>query len=82
MLATVQELALPEPGPLPLREINASTPTARRRSHERTDRPLPLAAEQPAAILRVSESSGHNVGHDHSDELTSAIVPCASQDAG
>jgi hypothetical protein len=39
--------------------------------------PAPPAAEQTDAILHVSESSGHNVGHDRSDEFTSVIVPCA-----
>ena len=70
MLATVQELAL-------LREINrrytyGTAPVTR--THRS---PAPLAAEQPDAILHVSESPGHNIGHDRSDELTSVIVPCA-----
>ena len=74
--ATVQELALTKrPWPFPLREV--TTPV--HLWHGEADRHAPiafarrLAGELPNAILHVSESSGHDVGHDHAKEIMSVL---------
>jgi hypothetical protein len=37
-----------------------------------------LARELPDATLHISDSSGHDVGHDHSDEIMSVIAAYVS----
>lgn len=78
--ATVQELALTKrPWPFPLSEVTAPVHLW----HGTLDRNAPvafarrLARELPDATLHISDSSGHDVGHDRSDEITSVLASCA-----
>jgi pimeloyl-ACP methyl ester carboxylesterase len=75
--ATVQELALTKrPWPFPLSEV--TTPV--HLWHGALDRNAPaafarrLAGELPDATLHISESSGHDVGHDRRDEIMSVLA--------
>ena len=75
----VQEVALAKrPWPFPLSEVK--TPV--HLWHGALDRNAPiaiargLARELPDATLHVSDSSGHDVGHDRSDEIMSVIASC------
>jgi pimeloyl-ACP methyl ester carboxylesterase len=75
--ATVQELAITRrPWPFPLSEVK--TPV--HLWHGELDRNAPiafarrLAAELPDATLHVSDSSGHDVGVDRSDEIVSVLA--------
>jgi pimeloyl-ACP methyl ester carboxylesterase len=74
---TVQELAITKrPWPFPLSEVK--TPV--HLWHGERDRNAPiafarrLAGELPDATLHVSESSGHDVGVDHSGEIMSVLA--------
>ena len=78
--ATVQELALTKrPWPFPLSEV--TTPV--HLWHGALDRNAPaafarrLAGELPDATLHISESSGHDVGHDRRDEIVSVLASYA-----
>ena len=73
----VQEVALTKrPWPFPLSEVK--TPV--HLWHGALDRNAPIAIarrltrELPDATLHVSESSGHDVGHDRSDEIMAVIA--------
>jgi len=75
--ATVQELALLKlPWALPLSEVK--TPV--HLWHGALDRNAPiayarrLARELPDATLHVGDSSGHDIGHDHSGEIMSVLA--------
>jgi pimeloyl-ACP methyl ester carboxylesterase len=73
----VQELALIRPPwPFPLSEIK--TPVHLWHGAQDTNAPIAmahrLAAELPDATLHVSDSSGHDVGHDRSGEIMSVIA--------
>lgn len=75
--ATVQELALTKrPWPFPLSEL--TTPV--HLWHGALDRNAPaafarrLAGELPDATLHISESSGHDVGHDRASEIMSVLA--------
>ena len=77
--ATVQEVALTrKPWPFPLSEVK--TPV--HLWSGALDRRAPLAFARrlaralPDATLHVSDSSGHNVGYDRSDEITSVLSSC------
>jgi pimeloyl-ACP methyl ester carboxylesterase len=79
--ATVQELAITKrPWPFPLSEV--TTPV--HLWHGERDRNAPiafarrLARELPVATLHVSESSGHDVGVDHSGEIMSVLAAAIS----
>jgi pimeloyl-ACP methyl ester carboxylesterase len=74
--ATVQEVALTKrPWPFPLSEV--STPV--HLWHGELDRNAPiafarrLARDLPDATLHISESSGHDVGHDQCGEIMSVL---------
>jgi pimeloyl-ACP methyl ester carboxylesterase len=73
--ATVQELALIKRWTFPLSEV--STPV--HLWHGALDRHAPivaarrLARDLPDATLHVSDSSGHDVGHDRSGEIMSVL---------
>jgi pimeloyl-ACP methyl ester carboxylesterase len=76
----VQELALIQrPWPFPLSEV--STPV--HLWHGVLDRNAPIAfarrlvRELPDANLHVSDSSGHDVGLDRSDEVMSVLASAA-----
>jgi pimeloyl-ACP methyl ester carboxylesterase len=78
--ATVQELALTKrPWPVPLSAV--TTPV--HLWHGALDRNAPvafarrLARELPDATLHISESSGHDVGHDRASEIMSVLASCA-----
>ena len=78
--ATVQEVALTKrPWPFPLSEV--TTPV--HLWHGALDRNAPaafarrLAGELPDATLHISESSGHDVGHDRRDEIVSVLASYA-----
>jgi pimeloyl-ACP methyl ester carboxylesterase len=78
--ATVQEVALGKrPWPFPLSEV--TTPV--HLWHGALDRNAPaafarrLAGELPDATLHISESSGHDVGHDRRDEIVSVLASYA-----
>jgi pimeloyl-ACP methyl ester carboxylesterase len=78
--ATVQELTLNKrPWPFPLSEV--TTPV--HLWHGALDRNAPaafarrLAGELPDATLHISESSGHDVGHDRRDEIVSVLASYA-----
>lgn len=78
--ATVQELTLNKrPWPFPLSEV--TTPV--HLWHGALDRNAPpafarrLASELPDATLHISESSGHDVGHDRRDEIVSVLASYA-----
>jgi len=75
--ATMQELVvLKRPWPFPLGEVKAPVHLW----HGALDRNVPiayarrLASELPGATLHVSESSGHDVGLDRTDEITSVLA--------
>ena len=75
--ATVQELAITKrPWPFPLSEVK--TPV--HLWHGERDRNAPiafarrLAGQLPDATLHVSESSGHDVGVDHSGEIMAVLA--------
>jgi pimeloyl-ACP methyl ester carboxylesterase len=77
--ATVQEIALiKRPWPFPLSEV--TTPV--HLWHGARDRTAPiayahgLARELPDATLHVSDTSGHDVGLDRSNEIMSVLVSC------
>jgi len=78
--ATVQELALTKrPWPFPLSAV--TTPV--HLWHGALDRMAPaafarrLAGELPDATLHISETSGHDVGHDRRDEIMSVLASYA-----
>ncbi|HUD39299.1 MAG TPA: alpha/beta hydrolase [Streptosporangiaceae bacterium] len=76
----VQELAVSRPPwPFPLSEIN--TPVHLWHGARDTSAPIAtarrLARELPDATMHVSDSSGHDVGHDRSDEIMSVLATCA-----
>ena len=75
--ATVQELALlKRPWAFPLSEVK--TPV--HLWHGALDRNAPiaharrLAREMPDATLHIGEASGHDIGHDRSDEIMSVLA--------
>jgi pimeloyl-ACP methyl ester carboxylesterase len=75
--AAVQELALIRPPwPFPLSEV--TTPVHLWHGALDTNVPigsaLSLARDLPDATLHVSDSSGHDIGHDRSDEITSVLA--------
>jgi pimeloyl-ACP methyl ester carboxylesterase len=78
--ATVQELTLnKQPWPFPLSEVTVPVHLW----HGALDRNAPpafarrLAGELPDATLHLSESSGHDVGHDRRDEIVSVLASYA-----
>jgi pimeloyl-ACP methyl ester carboxylesterase len=83
--AAAQEAALTKrPWPFPLREITA--PVHLWHGERDTNAPIAIArryaSELPHATLHISQTSGHDIGHDRSEEITTVIASCAQRTTG